>query len=197
MRLEQQCFQIAFVIFATGHLLAPSSKHDYVAIDFWGALKSADDIPHYNWGGWVKKSILECARRVQTDLEANKPIVISGCHIFLQVFFLDNMELGRLNLKQTELPRIKEFTQERMKLMIQKCVRGGTTDDMYTISMPRTAESVCYVRSKKERSFWRGERINEEEINENDKLASSNLQYLNLLEDAWQYLYTHIHLYFM
>lgn len=38
-KLEKDCFQIAFVIFVMGHVLAPSCKHDYKSIDFWGALQ--------------------------------------------------------------------------------------------------------------------------------------------------------------
>ena len=33
-KLEKDCFQIAFVIFVMGHVLAPSTKHDYGSIDF-------------------------------------------------------------------------------------------------------------------------------------------------------------------
>lgn len=80
--LEQECFQIAFVIYCMGHLLAPSVKHDYVPIDYWGALKSADHIVHYNWCEYVIRNVLEAARKVQT---AKGPVTIPGCHLFLQV----------------------------------------------------------------------------------------------------------------
>uniref|UniRef100_A0ACD5Z603 Uncharacterized protein n=1 Tax=Avena sativa TaxID=4498 RepID=A0ACD5Z603_AVESA len=33
-KIEKDCFQIAFVIFVMGHILAPSTKHDYAKIDF-------------------------------------------------------------------------------------------------------------------------------------------------------------------
>jgi hypothetical protein len=36
--LEKYCFQIAFVIFAMGHVLAPTTKHDYATIKFWGVI---------------------------------------------------------------------------------------------------------------------------------------------------------------
>ena len=37
-KLEKDCFQIAFVIFVMGHVLAPTTKHDYATIDFWWSL---------------------------------------------------------------------------------------------------------------------------------------------------------------
>ena len=35
-KLEKDYFQIAFVIFVMGHVLAPTTKHNYSTIDFWG-----------------------------------------------------------------------------------------------------------------------------------------------------------------
>lgn len=32
--LEHDCFQVAFVIFVMGHLLAPCAKHDYAAVHY-------------------------------------------------------------------------------------------------------------------------------------------------------------------
>jgi hypothetical protein len=32
--LEKDCFQMAFVIFTMGHLLAPSTKHDFTSLDY-------------------------------------------------------------------------------------------------------------------------------------------------------------------
>uniref|UniRef100_A0A8I6Z399 Uncharacterized protein n=1 Tax=Hordeum vulgare subsp. vulgare TaxID=112509 RepID=A0A8I6Z399_HORVV len=37
-KIEKDCFQISFVIFVMGYVLSPSTKHEYMTIDFWGAL---------------------------------------------------------------------------------------------------------------------------------------------------------------
>lgn len=47
-KLEKDCFQIAFVIFVMGHVVALSCKHDYKSIDFWGALASSEEIAQFN-----------------------------------------------------------------------------------------------------------------------------------------------------
>ena len=92
-RLEQECFQAAFVIYSMGHLLAPSVKHDYVTVDFWGALKNADHIVHYNWCNYVIRSVIEAARKVQSACPTKGPIQIPGCHLFLQVSILASSTL--------------------------------------------------------------------------------------------------------
>uniref|UniRef100_A0A8R7R7K9 Uncharacterized protein n=1 Tax=Triticum urartu TaxID=4572 RepID=A0A8R7R7K9_TRIUA len=43
-KLEKDCFQIAFVIFVMGHVLAPTTKHNYSTIDFWGAIANTEMI---------------------------------------------------------------------------------------------------------------------------------------------------------
>jgi hypothetical protein len=47
-KIEKDCFQIAFVIFVMGHLLAPSTKYDYCQIDFWGAVANTENIAQFN-----------------------------------------------------------------------------------------------------------------------------------------------------
>jgi len=86
--LEQECFQAAFVIFSIGHLLAPAIKHDYITVDYWGALRSADHIVHYNWCEYVVRCVIEAARKVQTADPSKGPITVPGCHLFLQVLIL-------------------------------------------------------------------------------------------------------------
>lgn len=85
--LEQDSFQVAFVIFVMGHLLAPSTKHDYVAIDYWGALKSVSNISNYNWCGYVLRSVIESAKKFQAQKHSKVSPAVPGCHLLLQVNF--------------------------------------------------------------------------------------------------------------
>lgn len=48
-KIEKDCFQIVFIIFVMGHVLAPTTKHDYATIDFGGALSNTDLITQFNW----------------------------------------------------------------------------------------------------------------------------------------------------
>ncbi|KAG2580083.1 hypothetical protein PVAP13_6NG254848 [Panicum virgatum] len=147
-QLEHECFQIAFVIYVMGHLLAPSVKHDYVSIDYWGALKCADHIVHYNWCEYVIRCVLEAASKVQSASPAKGTIQLPGCHLFLQVFYLDNIDVGPYNLPHNVFPRISVFDNDRMRVMIQRSVICGGV-----------AESVCYQRRRVERSMSRGEAL--------------------------------------
>jgi hypothetical protein len=84
--LEKDCFQMAFVIFVMGHLLAPSTKHDYTSIDYWGAIARTDRINDYNWCNYVLKDVIAASQTVQDDIHNNKNVThLYGCHVFLQV----------------------------------------------------------------------------------------------------------------
>lgn len=62
-KLEKDCFQIAFVIFIIGHVLASITKHDYATIDFWGALANTEVISQFNWCEYVLECLLQAIRQ--------------------------------------------------------------------------------------------------------------------------------------
>jgi hypothetical protein len=84
--LEKECFQMAFIIFVMGHLLAPSTKHDYTSVDYWGAMVSTNRITDFNWCKYVIKDLIAACEQVKADILSGRPVThLSGCHVFLQV----------------------------------------------------------------------------------------------------------------
>ncbi|KAI4970367.1 hypothetical protein ZWY2020_001281 [Hordeum vulgare] len=85
-KIDIDCFKIAFVIFAIGHVLAPSAKHDYITIDFWPALNNISKIKQWNWCQYVLRHVFEAVRKFKADVARTNPTIhIVGCHFFLQV----------------------------------------------------------------------------------------------------------------
>ncbi|XP_048540963.1 uncharacterized protein LOC125520167 isoform X1 [Triticum urartu] len=85
-KIEKECFQIAFVIFVMGHVLAPSCKHDYKTIDFWGALSKAENIPQFNWCDYVMQCLLDAVTKLKMDIKNGVSTTnLTGGHLFLQV----------------------------------------------------------------------------------------------------------------
>lgn len=41
-----------------------------------------------------------------------------ACHLFFQLFLLDNIDLGLFNMLPSELPRVQYFEQKRFRQMI-------------------------------------------------------------------------------
>jgi hypothetical protein len=70
-KLEKDCFKMVFVIFVMGHLLAPTMKHDYATIDFWGALANTEIIPRFNWCEYVLEALMDATCKTKKDMALN------------------------------------------------------------------------------------------------------------------------------
>ena len=109
-----------------GHGVAPRTKHDYGTIDYWGALANTENISQFNWCEFVLDFLLEAVRRLKNDMMANNLNTnLVGCHLFLQIFFLDNVDLGIFNNNHNVLPHISDFDQSSMKNMITMATHIG------------------------------------------------------------------------
>ncbi|SPT19607.1 unnamed protein product [Triticum aestivum] len=148
-KLEKDCFQIAFVIFVTGHVLAPTTKHNYATIDYWGAIANTEAIVQFNWCEYVLLQLLDAVKKLKSDmLDNNQSTNLTGCHFFFQIFLLDNLDLGILNKPHNVLPRISDFDPEsfrKMLIMAADPVKGATS---YSHANLRDASTVCYIRQK-------------------------------------------------
>ncbi|CAL4976185.1 unnamed protein product [Urochloa decumbens] len=145
-RLELDSFKIAFVIFVIGHLFAPSGKHDCLHLDFWGALKDTELLYRINWCRYVYSHVLEAAQKARDEMiRKNRITNLLGCHIFLQVLFLDNVDIRGLNKKHEVIPRIKLFDADSLKRMAAMCESRGGNDFNCFIAI-RPAEGSAYMR---------------------------------------------------
>ncbi|XP_037475596.1 uncharacterized protein LOC119353107 [Triticum dicoccoides] len=147
-KIEKDCFQIAFVVFVMGYLLCPSTKHEYKVIDFWGAVSNPELISQFNWCEYVVDYLMAAVRKLQSKYENKAQIVhLFGCHLFFQVFVLDNIDLGIFNMQHSVFPRIQCFHQKRLWQMIlmARCEQQGVVT--YVPAAVRPADSVCYTRA--------------------------------------------------
>lgn len=128
-----------------GHVLAPTTKHDYATIDYWGALASTETISQFNWCEYVLECLLQAVRRLKKDILGNNPNTnLVGCHLFLQIFFLDNIDLGTFKKKHDVLRRISSFDQTSIRRMIIMATDIGTSVvTSYSNSKLRPDADVC------------------------------------------------------
>ncbi|XP_073360820.1 uncharacterized protein [Aegilops tauschii subsp. strangulata] len=84
--MEKDCFQIAFVIFVMGYLIAPCTKYDSMTIDFWGALANPELIAQFNWCEYGIQKLLAAVSKVQSDYQSKAATVhLFACHFFFQL----------------------------------------------------------------------------------------------------------------
>ncbi|XBH92039.1 hypothetical protein VPH35_083261 [Triticum aestivum] len=129
-RLEKDCFKMAFVVFVMGNLFAPY----------------ADNIALFNWCKYSFEGLLEAVRKLKLETDADITLDhLSGCHLFLQVFVLDNVELGIMNLKQTTMPRIQLFDGATLKWMILVCSARKLGKTIFIVPEARHWNAMCYT----------------------------------------------------
>ncbi|XBI98831.1 hypothetical protein VPH35_019025 [Triticum aestivum] len=134
---EISYFKMAFVMFVVGYLL------------YWGALAQIDHVAEFNWCEYLLEELMAACLRVKAYTRAGRDVTyLHACHLFLQVFYLDNLDLGSLNLSHNTFPRISVFDETQYKRMWVQCSVGhfkGTPD--FSGAMIRSADHVCYARS--------------------------------------------------
>lgn len=150
---EVDAFKSAYVVFMMTHVFAPTVKNDYFYTDYWPALVDPDSLDKFNWGKYIIEVLCAAAVKMKQDIHRKNTVSnITGCLLFLQVFYLDSIELGELSMTHDVFPRIKVFTAEKIRAMIQadkipmSSPRNGEIH--YGLSMPRDASASAYSQGR-------------------------------------------------
>ncbi|XP_039794970.1 uncharacterized protein LOC120660492 isoform X2 [Panicum virgatum] len=145
---EQDAFKVAFVIYLMSTLLAPGSKYDYVSLEYWGALVEPASIKDFDWCEYVLRKLLQAVVKLKNELQVgNKVSNITGCSVFLQILYLDSIDIGVMNMEHSSFPRIKHFAAEELKSMILADSLSRKPDNLdfeYGRSQLREAAGICY-----------------------------------------------------
>ncbi|XP_048533959.1 uncharacterized protein LOC125512911 [Triticum urartu] len=147
---DRAAFKIAFVVFVVENLLAPRAT-DSLSLDYFMALRRPDEIQTYDWSEYVIRVILDSACQVQAAFAQGRPVEnLFGCIIFLQIFYLDNLDFGReKNLLHDHTPRSKAYDYDTIKKLAEadraRSRDGGLRS--FGKKLAREASDVCYERS--------------------------------------------------
>ncbi|XBI61546.1 hypothetical protein VPH35_042327 [Triticum aestivum] len=154
-KIEKDCFQISFVIFVMGYVLSPGTKYEHMTIDFWGALANPELISQFNWCEYAVDNLMAAVMKLQREYHNKAQVVhLSGCHLFFQIFLLDNIDLGIFNMIHSVFPRIQSFDYKMLRQMITmaRCEQRGSIT--YVPGAIRPPDSVCYVPVSVTSAMW-------------------------------------------
>ena len=116
---EVAAFKTAYVVFMMTHVFAPTVKNDYFYTDYWPALVDPDSLDKFSWGRYVVEVLCAAAAKMKQDIRRKTTVSnITGCLLFLQVFYLDSINLGQISMAHDVFPRIKVFTADKIRAMI-------------------------------------------------------------------------------
>ncbi|XBI15545.1 hypothetical protein VPH35_057945 [Triticum aestivum] len=101
---------------------------------------------------------------------------ITGCLLFLQVFYLDNIQLGDLSMTHDVFPRIKAFTVDKIRAMINADKRpmdsSKNGDFIYGISAPCDVDSSAYSRADDQDNAQQGGMLGHAKLNVYNELKA-------------------------
>ncbi|CAM0879267.1 unnamed protein product [Alopecurus aequalis] len=146
---ERNRFKVAFAICAVTYIIAPSLKGTYFTTGYWGALYRPELIPKQDWSRFAREEILTTGSRVIGELQqGRKKANLNGCTHALQVYYVDNLDLGEENIPHNVFPRWKVYSQRLLGEIIKKDLKTPTTAAklVWGHLMPRHASTVCYSR---------------------------------------------------
>ncbi|CAL4943398.1 unnamed protein product [Urochloa decumbens] len=145
---EEEAFKVSFVVFVMSCFLAPGIHHDSASADYWDALAVPSDIQHYDCGLYVIEHLIDAVSKLKFELgRKSKLLNIPGCPLFLQVIYLDSLNMRSWNLKHDSFPRIRFFTAERIRTMITADTMAdlnGRGDLEFGLCGLRAPADVCY-----------------------------------------------------
>ncbi|CAL5054294.1 unnamed protein product [Urochloa decumbens] len=122
-------FKLAFVVYVLSTVLAPGSRYDYVFLHYLDALEDPMEIASYDWSEYVFRKVLGGIKQMRNVLTSGKKVPnITGCSLFLQVLYLDSIDLGPWSIEDKGLPRVCFFSGDRFKYMIGADTKDCTKD---------------------------------------------------------------------
>ncbi|CAL5048747.1 unnamed protein product [Urochloa decumbens] len=146
---EKSAFKIAIVLFSMAYFLAPSQPFYAFPVSILNNFVSAGEPKMYNWARFVLITLAEAAKHIQSQLSEHKEaLMIYGCSLLIQIFYLDNLDFGPSSTIHMDLPRLNTFTGEK----IQMLTLYDSTDQydnqllQYGKSKVRDEMDVCYTR---------------------------------------------------
>ncbi|KAL6614376.1 hypothetical protein ACP70R_036646 [Stipagrostis hirtigluma subsp. patula] len=133
--LEKDAFALAFVCLIIFKLLVPVDLLDGLSAKFIPALVCRETIASHNWSQYVIDRILWSANLIRVNHKG--PFVCKHVYPFLQIFYCDNTDFGKMNTSHTLFPRIKAFGNSTVRLL------------MCQDALPQDSDGIIqYVRRK-------------------------------------------------
>ncbi|CAL4949850.1 unnamed protein product [Urochloa decumbens] len=119
---ERDAFVVAFLVFVVGHFLAPRGPGERINAEVFHALANPSEVGQFDWAGYVLRLLLDCAGRVRRQLAgggaSKSKIELSGCLLFLQVFYLERLDSERPQPERW--PRIAAYDSDTLRAHIEE-----------------------------------------------------------------------------
>ncbi|TVU16114.1 hypothetical protein EJB05_39665, partial [Eragrostis curvula] len=142
---EKLAFKVALVLFVDAYFLAPKSSPARVNYGLLPYLVDPDSIQGINWSAYLLKVVKEASIKVKHAISrGNKNVSLDCCLIFLEVFYLDNLETGSNDGSNRKLPRVTEFPYEKIKNILAEDTETSKDGNSMYFGKLKASDQVVY-----------------------------------------------------
>ncbi|CAM0878672.1 unnamed protein product [Alopecurus aequalis] len=117
---QKDAFKTAAVMYSWAMIFSVSGTTPVIPYGLWILLADTSKIRDMNWSALVLKGVRSAAISIQGSLAAGeRKLYITGCPLFLQVIYIDNLDYGMHTIENLYIPRIYQYTEENIVGFIQ------------------------------------------------------------------------------
>ncbi|TXG63611.1 hypothetical protein EZV62_010605 [Acer yangbiense] len=117
-------FKVTLCLFLLGTIFCPSAT-DYVQTGYLIPLRDVGSIDTKNWSSWCFSSFCEGIEKFQMNRQRMKTCCISGCVLFLQLFYLHSLQWEPSIMDKAVIPVVCWTDVKIRKCVIRLHTEGG------------------------------------------------------------------------
>ncbi|CAL5012900.1 unnamed protein product [Urochloa decumbens] len=110
---DEDKFIVTFAAFCIAHIFGNKDRGASVPAKVWKFISNADNVRRCNWASFVLRCVKKAAMDVQDNLRSKNPtttVRLAGCWLYLELLYLDSVDLGEFNAPSEVTPRVLAYT---------------------------------------------------------------------------------------
>ncbi|KAG2580081.1 hypothetical protein PVAP13_6NG254774 [Panicum virgatum] len=116
---DKDMFRAAVALFCFTHLLSPHDRGAIIPREIMYCALYPQTLRFYNWAQFILEVIRDSAEKLHEDLHSeHKTLLLGGCLLYLQVYYLDRIDFGNNNVQSNGYPRIAHYSKEKIRQLI-------------------------------------------------------------------------------
>ncbi|CAN6198284.1 unnamed protein product [Urochloa humidicola] len=116
---QRGTFAMAMAAYCCAHMLGPEDRSAKVPNGVWHFISDPGLLRHCNWAAYVLSVIKRNALQIQSNLFLHpKSIRLGGCWLYLEILYLDTVDLGLYNVPLDVSPRVSAYKEYNVTELI-------------------------------------------------------------------------------
>ncbi|KAL6591453.1 hypothetical protein ACP70R_049956 [Stipagrostis hirtigluma subsp. patula] len=152
-REDEVAFKVAFIIYVVSILVDTKAPEDDENTNYYPALAQIETVHLFNWSFYVLEEFtLACWQAISDSRNCRPTRPSLGAVLFLQIFYLDNMDYGNDRAPAGLLPRMKAFNKDCIGRLIMADtigLEGSPPSRVFGKGKLRDLKEVVYRRTDK------------------------------------------------